>query len=158
MDAASGCCEEAHRTLQDVRADPEKGFMALEEKLEDRGVKLEPAGPNEHVPMAESKQRRIKERVRGFLNILPYKLPLKLLIFLVYFVVSRINMTCDSGYDSYNVPPSELYGGWKIDYDKNLKAEFGNYVQADRNVADNTMAPRTRPAVALVPKGNRQGS
>lgn len=65
--------------LQDVRADPEKGFMALEDKLADRGVKLEPAGPNEHVP---------------------YKLPLKLLIFLVYFVVSRINMTFDSEYDS----------------------------------------------------------
>jgi len=55
-------------------------------------------------------------------------------------------MTCLSG-DNSGISPWEKYFGRKIDYKKNLKASFGDYVQASRNKVDNTMATRTDEAL-----------
>ena len=45
-----------------------------------------------------------------------------------------------------------------MDYFKNLKASFGDYVEADRNVLDNTMATRSDGGIALFDTGNAEGS
>jgi len=66
-------------------------------------------------------------------------------------------MTCLSG-DSSGISPWEKYFGRKIDYKKNLKASFGDYVQASRNKVDNTMTTRTDGAIALYDTGNFEGT
>ena len=48
-----------------ILSDGEGAVMALEPKLNDVGIKVERAGPGEHVPVIERKIRQIKERVRG---------------------------------------------------------------------------------------------
>ena len=144
--------------IQYIRSDPEKGLTSLEDKLAERGIRLDTTGKDEHVVVAESKIRRIKERVRGYINTLPFKVPLRLLTFLVFFCVSRINMTCKTGYENYNVTPFELFEGRKPDFNKNLKATFGDYAQASRNTVDNTMDTRTDGCIALYDTCNSEGT
>ena len=77
-----------------LKCDPESGFVALADMLgQEQGILVEAVGNNEHVPVVERKIRVIKERVRGIVNTLPYRLPSKLLGLLVLFCVNRINMT-----------------------------------------------------------------
>ena len=143
--------------VKTVRCDPEAGLVALDPKLAENGINLDIAGQEEAVPVAESKIRRIKERARGIINTLPFKIPLKFIAFLIFFCTSRLNMTCNVG-DMSGISPWEKYYGRKIDFKKNLKASFGDYVQASRNKVDNTMATRTDGALALYDTGNLEGT
>jgi hypothetical protein len=57
---------------------------------------------------------------------------------------------------SRNINPRELITGVKIDYNKHIQAEFGEYVQVHEE-HDNTMRTRTTDAIATKPTGNAQG-
>jgi hypothetical protein len=57
---------------------------------------------------------------------------------------------------SRNINPRELITGTKIDYNKHIRAEFGEYVQVHEE-HDNTMKTRTTGAIATKPTGNAQG-
>jgi hypothetical protein len=56
--------------------------------------------------------------------------------------------------------PIELFKGRKIDYKRDVRIGFGEYVQAlNPNVTHrNSMTPRTDGAMSLIPVGNLQGS
>jgi len=86
--------------VKTVRCDPEARLVALEQKLAECGISLDVAGQEEAVPVVESKIRRLKERTSGFMNTLPFKIPRRLLIYLIFHCTSRLNMTCLSGYSS----------------------------------------------------------
>ena len=57
---------------------------------------------------------------------------------------------------SRELNPRELITGIKIDFNKHIRAEFGEYVQVHEE-HDNTMPPRTTGAIATKPTGNAQG-
>jgi hypothetical protein len=57
---------------------------------------------------------------------------------------------------SRNINPIELITGVKIDYNKHIQAEFGEYVQVHEE-HDNTMHNRTTGAIATKPTGNAKG-
>jgi hypothetical protein len=57
---------------------------------------------------------------------------------------------------SRNTNPRELITGVKIEYNKHIQAEFGEYVQVHEE-HDNTMHTRTTGAIATKPTGNAQG-
>jgi hypothetical protein len=57
---------------------------------------------------------------------------------------------------SQNINPRELITGIKIDYNKHIRAEFGEYVQVHEE-HDNSMQTRTTGAIATRPTGNAQG-
>jgi len=73
-------CMKNEFTVKTVRCDPEAGLVALDQKLAESGISLDVAGQEEAVPVVESKIRRLKERARGIINTLPFKIPRRLLI------------------------------------------------------------------------------
>jgi hypothetical protein len=120
---------------------------------------VNPTGKNQHVPIVERKIRQLKERVRSHLNILPYKLTVLLLIYLVYFCVGCINKFPQRNVQNHTLSPYELFSGRKLDFNRDCRLEFGEYVQVhEDNVLKNTMHSRTTDAIALMMKGNFQGT
>ena len=78
------------------------------------GVTVDAVGAGEHVRIVERGIRTIKERVRGIVNTLPFKLCSMLLLLLVLFCVSRINMV-PSKADAIVISPWERFhkrGSW----------------------------------------------
>ena len=138
-----------------VRCDPESGLVALQPLLGEDRYDMDVAGQNESVPQIERVIRTVKERVRGFIHTLPYRLPLRFLQYLLFFCVLRMNMTPTV---AMSESPFEQLHGRKLDYKRNFKASFGDYVQAHRNTVDNSMNTRADGGIALYDSGNIEGS
>ena len=80
-----------------ILSDTEGAVKGMQLALGDIGIKINLASKGEHVPEIERAIRQIKERVRGFVNTLPYRLPNVMLVYLVYYCVWAINMVPRSG-------------------------------------------------------------
>jgi hypothetical protein len=109
-----------------------------------------------HVPIIEQRIRRIKERVRSHINVLPFRITKKSMMWLVIFVVHRYNIL-PLGDDSDMMSPRQRFTGIKPDLKKDLRLGFGDYVQAHVPMQDfqkNSMKERTEGAIALFPAGN----
>ena len=117
-------------------------------------VRVEPC--EDAVGIIERKIRVVKERARGIINTLPFKICNVLNIWLVRYVVSRLNMIPTSNYEEYISAREKLYGRG-IDYNKDLKYGVFDYVEVFAK-SDNTMEPRTTPALALMPTGSLDGA
>ena len=76
-----------------LRSDSECAVMAVKDQIQNEGVEMELASKAKHVPAVEREIGVIKERCRGILHSLPYKLCDLLVIWLVYFVVTRVNQS-----------------------------------------------------------------
>ena len=108
----------------------------------------------------------MKERCRAIFAATPCALSIKLLIALVKFVVSRINLLPVLGSRStphswHRLSPHELLTGIKTSYARDLRVGFLDYAQLTEPVNEtthNTLKPRTRGGVALYPLGNSKGS
>jgi len=72
-----------------VKVDPESGLTSLSNLFANKSIELTSVGVGQLVVEVE---RRIKERCRGIVNTLPYRLCKKLLESMVYYVTKRINM------------------------------------------------------------------
>ena len=138
-----------------VRCDPESGLVALRPLLGNDGYDMDVTGQEEAVPPVERAIRTIKERVRGIVHTLPYRLPLRFMQYLLFFVILRLNMTPTK---IGNESSFEQVYGRKLDYKRNLKAGFGDYVQAHRNKVDNSLTTRADGGIALYDSGNIEGS
>jgi len=114
-------------------------------------------GPGQHVPEIERKIRVVKERVRAQLSDLPYNLPARLLPWLLYFVVFCLNCVPVRSSGFY-VSPRELMTGRKLNYKRDLRFEFGSYIEARNPTGDSSMAGRTNGMIPLLSSGNIQGS
>ena len=90
-----------------------------------RGIVVNPAGPGSHVPVIECKIQEVKQRARGIINTLPYKLAVCLIVHLIIIVVSRINLVpYKTGLT--NISPAEAFKGRKIDFKRDLKIGLEN--------------------------------
>ena len=95
----------------------------------------------------------LKERCRCFQNTVPFKkLPGMLIVQMVSTCNFWLNMYPPTDGISRNINPRELMTGIKIDYNKHMRAEFGECVQHD-----NSMNTPTTGAIATKPMGNVQG-
>lgn len=141
-----------------ILTDGEGGLIALESYLNSEGISVNPAGPGQHVPVVENKIRQIKERCRAIINTLPYTLPETLMKWLVSYSVSRLNMLpCGTRMDPTS--PREIFTGRKIDFNRDLKLCFGEYVQAqDPSVQSNSLTERTVGCLVMLPMNNIEGS
>ena len=72
-------------------SDGEGAIASCQNTMRTFAVRFNPTGPGQHVPTVERAIRTIKSKVRGILNTLPYGLPSQWLVYLVQFVVMRIN-------------------------------------------------------------------
>ena len=139
-----------------ILTDGEGAIASLTAELNGRGITVNPAGPGQHVPVIERKLREIKEHARSVYNTLPFKLPAKMLPYLIFFAVSRINLVPHRG-GPHNVSPREAFTGIKVDFKRDLRCGFGEYAECTVPVTDNTMKPRTHSCLSLLPTG-KQGS
>ena len=107
------------------------------------------------MPVIENGIRQVKERYRAHVCTLPYDLLMQLSEWLVAFCVSRLNLL-RSGLAESVVVPQESFTGRKTDYKRDLRVEFGEYVQEiDPTIAvSNSNEPKTQGAIALCPTGN----
>jgi hypothetical protein len=145
-------------TVSAMMFDGEGALSTLTSYIQSKGIQVNTTAKNEHVPDIERAGRTIKERVRAFWNTLPYKLSQILVIYLVYYCISAINMTPKQGSAFGRVSPREVFLGRKLDYNKDMKLSFGDYAQVHQDdIITNTMAERTVGALALGPMGNIQG-
>ena len=146
-------------TITQIICDGEAGFKALINDFLRMGIKLTVSGPNRHgVPKVDRKIRLIKDRLRCIVHDLPYTLPFGLLSYAVYYVVSRINMIRHSDATSTVLSPREQFIGRRTDYNIDLNISFGDYVETDSRMSDNSLNERTESCLALLPTGNQNGS
>ena len=117
-------------------------------------IRVEPC--EDAVGIIERKIRVVKERARGIINTLPFKICNVLNVWLVRYVVSRINMIPTSQFQEFISPREKLYGRG-IDYNKDLKYGVFDYVEVFVK-SDNSMDARTTPALALMPTGSLDGA
>lgn len=143
--------------VSDILTDGEGAIAAIVADLAKLAVVVNTAGPGEHVPLVERKIRQVKERVRGVVNTLPYRLANPLLRWLVAFAVTRINLL-PTKTGKIGVSPKEALTGRKVDYNRDVRVGFGDYVQATTRTTDNSLKGRTEGAIALCPTMNTQGS
>ena len=144
------------RAITHLLCDGESGVLAVRTHIGGLGITLNVAAKGEHVPEPERAIRTIKERVRAYINTLPFQLTPMLKVHLVQYCVMMINMVPKG--DSEQSPREELTGQ-KVDFKRDCKVQFGAYCQVhEDNVVTNTMEPRVTSAIALGPTGNAQGS
>ena len=142
-------------TLEVIEADGQ--FEPLRGELGALGITLNKCSRQEHVPVAERRIRTLKERCRCIHNMLPFKkLPAMLVIQMVSTCNFWLNIYPPTDGVSRSINPRELLTGVKIDYNKHIRAEFGEYVQVHEE-HNNSMQPRTTGAIATKPTGNSQG-
>ena len=140
-----------------LRTDGEGALGAMRDELSGLGILLDTSGPGQHVPVIERKIQTVKERVRAHVNNLPFVMTRLLLTTCVLFCVSRINMQ-PSRMSTSRISPIEQFTGLKIDSARDLRVQFGDYVQATVRDTDNSMRSRTQGCIALLPMGNLTGS
>ncbi len=144
--------------ILNIHSDGEGAIGKCENKLRAIGIGFNPAGAGKHVPIVERRIRVVKERIRAVLNALPYTLPKVLLPSLVKYCVLMVN-NLPSSLRSDSISPKEAFTGIKLDAKRDLRVGFGDYCQIYiPNQTKNSMEPRTEGGIALLPKGNRQGS
>jgi hypothetical protein len=142
-------------SLQIVEVDGQ--FEPLRGELAAMGVTLNKCSREEHVPVAERRIRTLKERCRSIFNTLPFtKLPGMLVVQMVSTCNFWLNIYPPKDGVSPYINPRELITGVKIDYNKHIRAEFGEYAQVHEE-HDNSMKTRTTGAIATKPTGNAQG-
>jgi len=114
-------------------------FQALKENLEELNVQEHVVMQNEHAPEIERQNRVIKERARGTIQKLPYrKIPKKMRIALIHYVVFWMNNTPNEGQDES--PREMITGEQKLDYKIVCRIPFGGYAQVhEDSEVTNTM-------------------
>jgi hypothetical protein len=141
--------------LEIVEADGQ--FEPIRGALAALGITLNKCSHEEHVPMAERRIQTLKERCRCICDTLPFtKLPGMLIVQMVSTCNFWLNIFPPKDGISRKINPRELITGTKIDYNKHIRAEFGEYVQVHED-HDITMRTRTTGAIAMKPTRNTQG-
>ena len=132
-------------------------FEPLRCDLAEMGITLNKCSREEHVPVPERRIQTLKERCRCICNTLPFtKLPGQLVVQMVSTCNFWLNVYPPKDGVSREINPRELITGVKIDYNKHIRAGFGDYVQVHEE-HDNSMQTRTTGAIATKPTGNAQG-
>ena len=136
-----------------LTADGEGAIAKTEEALPE-GCQFKPQSTEQHVGAIEVWIRIIKERMRGIMATLPFRLDRTLLMWLLLFVVSRLMMTGNHATNLF-VSPYETVFGLKPDYSRDLLYHFGQIVELHKlHGPTNSLDSRTGPGVALMSTAN----
>ena len=77
--------------VESIHSDGEGGVAALVDHFMASGISFNPSGPEQHQPVVERQIRVVKERARGIVSVLPFKLPRNWIFWLLTYVVFMIN-------------------------------------------------------------------
>lgn len=143
--------------IVEVKTDGEGAIAAMIPELHAMGIRVNPAGPGQHVPVVERMIQTVKSTVRSFEHALPYVMPRLMIIFCVLYAVRSTNFR-PNAMSLDKLSPYEQFTGLKLDVKRDLRCGFGDYAQATVPVTNNTMAARTQGCICLLPTGNSTGS
>ena len=144
--------------IDTIIMDGEQGLQSNKLEINGYGIQVNVTGKGKHASKAERTIRLVKERIRAYISTLPYILPDVLMIWLVYAVVFSLNNT-PSMRNPYGLAPRILFDGRKLNFNRDLKSSFGEYVQVNEsNDRTSDMKERTRDAIFLKMRGNGQGT
>ena len=109
-----------------------------------------------HQPDIEQAIRTVKDRVRSTYCMLPFKyIPRLMVVHLVRNTIFWLNaFPTNNGWSSKH-SPRYIMTGKQLDYNKHVRAEFGEYVQTPEE-HDSDMYDQTVGAICLGPTGNQQ--
>ena len=142
--------EQAALEVTECHADGEFNNEEALAPLVNRGVKPVICPPGTHVVRAERKARVVKERVRAHLSDLPYLLPFFLLPWLLAFVVFCLNCVPVRA-RGFFMSPYEFMSGRKLNAQRDLRHEFGEYAEAfDPHGTSNSVTDQRTEAVLLL--------
>ncbi len=137
-----------------VYSDPHSTFRAMTEDFP--GVEIDPGGKGDYVPQVDAKIRRKKDTYRKVQKRLPWTLPHILVGDLVGCAVSRLNSRRTTSLEG-NVCPRVLFTGRPLEFKKEFRLAFGDYVEAYEGTT-NTMTARSTACIALCPANNSTGA
>ena len=141
--------------VTEIVVDPAKALAGLTGNI---AKNVTVVGSRMHVADAEVEIRTVKERVRSSTCGLPYDTPRRLVRWQVYGAVMTYNMLLRPG---QTVSSREQFTGVKSNYSRDVRAEFGEYVQAyvsPGEMKKNGPDERTIGAIALCSADNQRGT
>jgi hypothetical protein len=138
-----------------ILIDNESAISAAIPGINEMGIVINQTAKNEHVPEVERDGRTLKERVRAVWNTLPYKLTSDMIIGLTHYACKMVNIF-PKARRSF---PKELFTGVKMDYKRDCKLGFGEYVQvyAEHDITS-TIQSMTYGAISMGGVRNFQGT
>ena len=142
-------------SVGEIVVDPAKALSALVGTTP-RNITV--VGSRMHVADAEVEIRTVKERLRSSTHGLPYDAPRRLVRWQVYGAVMTFNMLLRQG---QTVSSRELFTGVKTNYTRDVRAEFGEYVQAHVSpgeIKKRGADERTVGAIAMCSADNQRGT
>ena len=112
---------------------------------------------DDHQPDIEQAICSVKDRVRITYRMLPYKyIPHHMVVHSVHDTIFWLNVfPVNNGWSSKH-SPRYIMAGKHLDYNKHVRAKFGEYVQTHEE-HDSDMHEWTVGAICLGPNGNQQG-
>ena len=150
---------EAGFKIDYIKSDNEGGLTQLQSYLKIKyGINVNIVSREQHVPLIERKIRQVKERMRCIMSEIPYKIPKKVLDYLVSYAVKCINCM-PTKHNNLNVNPYELFTGRKLDIKKDFPIPFGQrvHIGKDDSVLKKSVdISRTVDAISLIAKDNIQ--
>jgi hypothetical protein len=141
--------------VSEIVVDPAKELAQMEGKLP---FNISTVGSRTHVADAEVQIRTAKERIRSSTHGLPFNVARSLVRWQVYGGVYTFNILLRTG---QSVSSRELFTGVKPVYKRDIRAEFGEYVQAHVSPGDvhtRGSKERTVGAIALCSADNDRGT
>jgi hypothetical protein len=143
--------------VKSVAFDEESAIGPAGDSIRAMGAQIEQVPHGTHVEVVERKQRVIKERCRCVIHGLFFNLPKVLVVMLVLYCVSRINMMPSRLLEN-GLSPRENFLGRKLS-SKDICLGFGDYVLIhEERQFTNGMEPRAQEAICVLPLGNLSGA
>jgi hypothetical protein len=146
-------------TVQTCLLDNE--FECIRHSLMEMGVYLNVCAPHEHVPEIERKIRTVKERIRGTITMLPFRIiPTIMITHAVIFSTMWLNFFPPKGGVSLTLSPQAIVTGLSPDAERHCRIPFGGYAQVhvEASSSNDVMVSRTVGGISLGPTGNIQGT
>jgi hypothetical protein len=146
----------------EITSDGEGAIGAMKTELDKAGCKVTVHSKSTSSARVDNKIRQLKNAMRSA-TVLPFLFPSVLIVALVAFCVSKINML-PSRSNAHWYSPYEILLGRPVSVDRDLGGKGGNgpLCFCSRveifDKTSNTMADRTSPALFLGSKGNSYGS
>lgn len=132
-----------------IRSDRESVFTQdiADQLMAEKHIRLEQSSAGRHERVAERAIRTLKDRMRCTIYGLPYKLPRKLLPFLLQHVMSSLNMT--PTVHTTPLCPREKLTGRKINSKHAFRAAFGDFLYCKIPATPNAPASPDEPRSEL---------
>jgi hypothetical protein len=146
----------------EISSDSEGAIVALKDELREAGARVSIHGPNADSAHVDVKIKQLKNVTRA-ITVLPYLLPLSLLMYAAFYACAKINMRPNSSL-AHGYSPMEVFLGRSVSVERDLGGirgqgpiPFGSRCKIFEGTT-NTVADRTGPAIWLGSKGNAYGS